>query len=102
MPDMLQPTVAVFVKFKSALSLEEFRRRYHERMPAFRALPGLMQKYYVHDESTGEVGGFYLWDSEESLQRYLSSDLRKTIGSAYEVQGEPTVQRLSVLDVLKP
>jgi heme-degrading monooxygenase HmoA len=89
------------VKFKSALSMEELQRRYRERMPDFRSLPGLVQKYYVHDPATDEVGGLYLWDSEESLQAYLASDLRKTIAAVYEVQGQPVVQRLSVLDVLR-
>ncbi len=99
--DTNKPTIALLVKFKSRLPLEELRRRYHERMPQVRAMSGIVQKYYVHDEASGEVGGLYLWDSEESLQAYLASDLRKTIGSAYEVEGTPTVQRLSVLDILR-
>jgi hypothetical protein len=96
-----QPAIALLVKFKTALTIEELQRRYRERMPEFRALGGLVQKYYVQDPATGEVGGLYLWDSEASLKAYLASDLRKTIGSVYEVEGEPTVQRMSVLDVLR-
>jgi len=48
-------------------------RRYKERMPQFRELPGLVQKYYSYDEATGEWAGIYLWDSEESLAAYLES-----------------------------
>ena len=101
MSESTQPAIALLVKFKSRLELDELQRRYRERMPKFRALSGLVQKYYVHDEATGEIGGLYLWDSEESLKAYLGSDLRKTIGSAYEVEGEPVVLRLGVLDVLR-
>jgi heme-degrading monooxygenase HmoA len=89
------------VKFKSRLSDDEARRRYKERLPEFRKVPGLLQKFYLYDESTGEWAGLYLWDSAESLQKYLDSDLRKTIASAYEVEGAPQVEKLSVVEALR-
>lgn len=89
------------VKFKSRLSEDELKKRYPERMPDFREVPGLVQKFYVYDEPAGEWGGIYLWDSEASARSYMASDLRKTIGSFYEVDGPPRVDALSVLDVLR-
>ena len=66
-----QPTIMLMVRgLKSDLSREELERRYRERLPQFRQVAGLIQKYYSYDESTGEWAGIYLWDSEESLARY--------------------------------
>jgi heme-degrading monooxygenase HmoA len=97
-----QPTIMLIVRgLKSALSREEMDRRYKERMPEFRELTGLVQKYYSYDEATGEWAGIYLWDSEESLAAYLESDLRKTIPSAYELTGPPQIERYPLVDVLR-
>lgn len=102
MVDQSPPTIAFLVKFTSGLSPEELQRRYRERMPRFREVPGLVQKYYVRDEATGEWGGLYLFDAPESLEGYLASELRKTIAETYDVQGQPVVQRLAILDILRP
>jgi heme-degrading monooxygenase HmoA len=95
------PKVVMLVRFRSRLSADEIKRRYPERMAEFRDLPGLLQKYYIYDEPANEWGGIYVWDSEESVQAYLESDLRKTIPATYEVEGTPRVERLEVFDVLR-
>jgi heme-degrading monooxygenase HmoA len=98
----VRPTIMLIVRgLKSDLPYEELERRYKERMPQFREVPGLVQKYYSVDESTGEWAGIYLWDSEESLAAYLESDLRKTIPSAYELTEPPRVERFPIVDVLR-
>ena len=96
------PGVVLMVKFKSGLTYEEAEKRYKERLPEFQALPGLIQKYYLHNPETGEWAGMYLWDSQESLEAYLASELRGTIAETYEVVGEPRVDRMAVVDVLRP
>jgi len=93
--------VVTIVRFRSRLSADEIKRRYPERMPEFRDVPGLVQKYYIYDEPGNEWGGIYLWDSQESVEAYLASDLRKTIPSFYEVEGAPRVETLKVFDVLR-
>jgi heme-degrading monooxygenase HmoA len=93
--------VVIVVRFRSRLSADEIKRRYPERMPEFREVPGLVQKYYIYDESANEWGGIYVWDSEESADAYLASDLRKSIASTYEVEGAPRIDRLNVFDVLR-
>ena len=101
--DDARPAVMLIVRgLKSALSREEFERRYKERLPQFRELEGLVQKYYSYEESTGEWAGIYLWDSEESLAAYLASDLRKSIPSAYELTEPPRIERMPIVDVLRP
>lgn len=97
-----QPAVMLVVRgLKSDLSRDEATQRYKERMPEFREVPGLVQKYYSYDESTGEWAGIYLWDSEESLAAYLESDLRKSIPSAYELTEPPRIDRFPIVDVLR-
>jgi heme-degrading monooxygenase HmoA len=97
-----QPTIMLIVRgLKSDLPHDEFERRYKERMPHFREVPGLAQKYYAYDESTAEWAGIYLWDSEEALSAFLESDLRKTIPSAYELTEPPRIERFPIVDVLR-
>ena len=90
------------VRFRTRLDRAELERRYRARMAEFRALPGLVQKYYVYDEASAEWGGVYLWASEEALQAYLASDLRRSIASVYEVEGTPRVETSRVVEPLRP
>jgi uncharacterized protein (DUF427 family) len=97
-----QPTIMLIVRgLKSQLSRKEFERRYKERLPQFRNVTGLIQKYYCYDESTGEWAGIYLWDTEESLSNYLESELRKSISTAYELTEPPRVERFPIVDALR-
>lgn len=97
-----QPTILLIVRgLKSDLSHDEMEKRYKERMPRFRDVPGLLQKYYSFDASTQEWAGIYLWDSAESLEAYLESDLRKTIPSAYELTQSPRIDRFQIVDTLR-
>jgi heme-degrading monooxygenase HmoA len=97
-----QPTIMMIVRgLKSKLPREEMERRAQDRMPAFRALPGLLQKYYSVDEATGEWAGIYLWDSERSMAEFMDSDLRKSIPEAYELVGPPRIEKFPLVDVLR-
>jgi heme-degrading monooxygenase HmoA len=101
MVDSKHPKVMVLIRFKSTLPAEEVERRYKERLPDFQKLPGLLQKYYLHDAASGEWGGMYLWDSQESLDAFMSSDLRKSIPEAYQFADAPRVEVVEVVDVLR-
>ena len=90
-----------YVKFKSGLTDEQIRGIMDERAPRFRALPGLIQKYYARETQTGEFAGIYLWDSEESLRAFRESELARTIPIAYQVVAPPRVETLEVLFPLR-
>ncbi|WP_265519587.1 YdhR family protein [Nitratireductor luteus] len=90
-----------FVKFKSGLTDLDVRRTMEERAPQFRAIPGLVQKYYVRESETGEYAGIYFWESGEALDEFRNSDLARSIPSAYEVAGAPRVEILEVLSPLR-
>lgn len=97
-----QPKIMLIVRgLRSNLSREEMDRRYKERMPRFREVEGLVQKYYSYDDSTGEWAGIYFWASEETLAAYLESDLRKSIQTAYELIEPPRIERYQLVDVLR-
>ena len=89
------------VKFENTLSESEVLDTANERADQFRALPGLVQKYYVKLSEPNQYGGVYLWDSRESLAAYRESDLAASIPTAYKVKGSPTVEILDVLFQLR-
>lgn len=98
---MGNPKLILLVKFKSRLTLDEVMEVANSRIDEFRALPGLTQKYYFQEEATGEIGGVYLWESQEAFSEYLGSELRATIAEAYKVEGEPRVEVLKILETLR-
>jgi heme-degrading monooxygenase HmoA len=89
------------VKFESALSEEEVLARAKERAGQFRAMPGLLQKYYFKVGQTNQYGGIYVWDSMESLNSYRESEMAASIPKAYEVVGAPTIEILDTLFQLR-
>ena len=97
-----RPGVLLIVRFKSSLPPDELEKRYKERRPEFQALPGLLQKYYLHDPSSDEWGGLYLWDSQESLDEFMASDLRESIPETYQFVGKPRIETPTVIDTLRP
>ncbi|HLN45162.1 MAG: YdhR family protein [Chloroflexota bacterium] len=82
-----------FTLFKSGLPKEEVQRKFEERVDKYHEVKGLIQKYYVHDESTGEFGGIYVFDTKENLEIFRDSDLRKSISDVYKFL-EPPVRRI--------
>ena len=50
------------IKLKSDLSEEELLNKAREREPQFKAIPGLLQKYYVKLRQPGLYGGIYVWE----------------------------------------
>lgn len=74
----------LFVRITSGLDADEFDRRLAERRPRFREVPGLVQKIYGRDTTTGDVCGIYFFDSQDALMSFRETELARTIPSAYE------------------
>ena len=89
------------IKLKTNLLEEELLRRAKEREPQFKAIPGLLQKYYVKIGKSGQYGGIYVWDSTESLASYRESDLAASIPEVYEISEVPNIETLDVLFQLR-
>lgn len=91
-------TAILFVRITSDLPFEELSARAEARKPQFKEVPGLFQKFYVHDPVNGHVCGIYFFESREALAAYRDSDLAKSIPSAYEA----TEIRPEVFDLMYP
>jgi heme-degrading monooxygenase HmoA len=89
------------IRLKSKLPEDELLRRAKEREPQFRAIPGLLQKYYVKMGDSGQYGGVYVWDSKESLNAYRESSLAASIPEAYEIMEPPNIEVLDILFQLR-
>ena len=83
---------AQFVQFETTLTEREALQVAHERAPAFRALPALVQKFYLKSTKPNHYGGLYLWDSAEAIAEFRQSEMARTIPAAYKVVGAPDVQ----------
>jgi heme-degrading monooxygenase HmoA len=94
--------IAQIVRFKSGMTGEQILETYKERAPRYRALKGLRQKYYLEFPDTGEHGAVYLWESETAAREFRDSELRRTIPSAYDVQGDPDIRSAEVVMLLRP
>ena len=64
----VEASVEIFLTlFKSGLLQEEVLKKFDERAYKYRQVKGLLQKYYIHNESSDEFGGVYVFDSKENL-----------------------------------
>jgi len=89
------------IKLKSNLPEEELLKRAKERAPRFEAIPGLIQKYYTKLSEPGQYAGVYVWDSQESLQSYRTSDLATSIPEAYELSEAPNIEIMDMFYQLR-
>ena len=88
----------LFVRIQSQLDAEELERRIMERLPRFKDVPGLVQKIYGKDETTGDVCGIYFFEDKNSLAAFRETELAQTIPTAYEALDT----RREVFEVLFP
>lgn len=88
----------LFVRVASDLDPKELERRVIERRPRFREVPGLAQKIYGQDDSTGDVCGIYFFEDQNALAAFRESDLAQTIPTACEAKET----RREVYEVLFP
>jgi len=72
------------VKFNSNLKPKELIEVAQEDVDAFRRVPGLLQKYYIADDS-GAICGFYILETKEARTSFWKSELAKNIPSRYGV-----------------
>lgn len=76
----------VFITYESELDADEIESLFRDRSEKYREMTGLLQKFYLHDEESGRVGGIYVFDSEESADGLFESDIHSSLREAYEVR----------------
>jgi len=73
------------VKFSSSFSYEKLMNTCQEDLEIFRNVPGLVQKYYIIEEITGAISGFYVFKNKNAKETFWNSDLAKSIPARYGV-----------------
>ena len=89
------------IKLKTSLKEDEVLNIARERAPQFKAIPGLIQKYYVRASPPHHFAGVYLWDSIESIQSFRETELAASIPQAYKLLEAPEIEILDVMFELR-
>lgn len=82
---MKKAEAVLSVKFKSSLDPEELIKVCKEDLENFRKVPGLVQKYYVAEDTTGAISGIYLFETKNARTSFWTSELAKKIPARYGV-----------------
>ena len=82
---MKRVAAVLTVKFHSYHSPEHLMKMCQEDLDTFKRIPGLVQKYYVNEESTGAISGIYLFETKEARNAFQASELAKVIPDRYGV-----------------
>jgi len=83
--------IVQFVQFETTLNYEEVKAVAEERAPQFRAIPELVQKFYLKLDKPNHFGGYYIWKSRKAMLAFKETALAKSIPAAYKVIGAPDV-----------
>lgn len=92
--------VALQATFPVGFDVDAMWKTAEDRMPAFRQVPGLLQKVYMQDAETGQATGFYIFEDNDALDAYVASDLFASIRDAYRLNEPPEFRRLHVVGTL--
>lgn len=65
------------------MTREEARVIFLESAPRYRAITGLIRKYYLLSESAMTAGGVYLWRSRDDAERFFTADWAAYISKKY-------------------
>ncbi len=76
------------VKFNSTFNAEKLLNVCQQDLETFRNVPGLIQKYYIAEEGTGALSGFYIFETKSDRVAFWDSDLAKSIPARYGVIAE--------------
>lgn len=85
------------VKFNSTHTYEKLMNICQEDLEIFRNVPGLLQKYYVIEETTGALSGIYVFKNKNAKETFWNSDLAKSIPARYGVN--PATLRVENFDM---
>jgi len=90
--NMQNSQAVLSVKFNSIHSSAELIQLFKQDLDLFKAVPGLVQKYYIAEEGTRAHGGIYVFENKAARNAFLNSDLASKIPSIYGV--EPDTLRI--------
>jgi hypothetical protein len=82
-------TVVVQFDVPAGTTSDDAKERYLGTAPRFRAMPGLLRKYYLFDAKSGKGGGCYLFENRAAAESAFNDEWRGRIRKLY---GDPDVQ----------
>jgi hypothetical protein len=82
---MKNANAVLLVKFNSTFNTEKLSDVCQQDLEIFRNVPGLIQKYYISEEGTGALSGFYIFETKSARAAFWTSDLAKRIPARYGV-----------------
>ena len=82
---MKNAEAVLLVKFNSTFNAEKLLNVCQQDLETFRNVPGLIQKYYIAEEGTGALSGFYIFETKSARAAFWTSDLAKAIPANYGV-----------------
>lgn len=66
----------------NGMSEQEFRSLCEEQLAApMAATPGLVSKTWLADPAANTYGGFYVWESQDAIERFAGSELFRGFAS---------------------
>lgn len=67
-------------------------------IPRYEQIPGLIFKAFIHDHERLLTGGFYVWESQEAMDRFLSGGGLSIAERRFGVK--PTIESFAVSTVM--
>jgi hypothetical protein len=86
----------VLFRTKGQQSPEEQKNLMSQLVNLYKTVPGLKHKFFLADPGTGEVGGFYAFKDQASLDAYLKSDIYKQVVLS-NTQVEPKTESFIII-----
>jgi hypothetical protein len=90
---------ALIVTFKTQATIDEFTTANEEEAPAFADVDGLLAKIWIADPDSYTYGGIKLFRDSAAVDRYLESDIFKSIVEDPSVE-DATYRRYQVIESL--
>jgi hypothetical protein len=80
--------IVAIVNFQlpSDVTAEQARKLYAYSAPKYRAMKGLVRKYYLWDADTHIGGGVYLWQSRADAEAVYTTEWKAYIKGRYGVE----------------
>lgn len=80
--------IVAIVNFQlpSDVTAEQARKLYAASAPEYRAMKGLVRKYYLWDADTHIGGGVYLWESRAAAEAVYTTEWKAYIKGRYGVE----------------
>ena len=82
-------TALVRFKLPEPLTRDQAQEIFSSIAPKYRAVQGLIRKYYILSEDGRTAGGVYLWKSRNDAKRLYTDDWKKFVLEKY--RSEPSI-----------